>query len=113
MHLLDLQDPKSIGQAGPWFLHQKKPMTDQSTLSLPGHAVVTIVPSWPSSPGGGGVEPAWGLLVLSSWTASCQWFQAEVVCEGTEMKDKCSRCPHSRMGAFPSPSPATPLTEEN
>lgn len=64
MHLLDLQDPKSIGQAGPWFLHQKKPMTDQSTLSLPGHAVVTIVPSWPSSPGGGGVEPAWGLWGL-------------------------------------------------
>lgn len=54
-----------------------------------------------------------GACMGSPWTPSCQWFQAEVVCEGTEMKDKCSRCPHSRMGAFPSPSPATPLTEEN
>lgn len=61
MHLLDLQDPKSIGQAGPSFCIKKKPTTDQGTLSLPGHAVVTLVPSWPPSPGGG-VEPAWGLL---------------------------------------------------
>lgn len=86
-------------------------MADQSTVSLPGLAVVTLVPSWLSSPGGG-VEPAWGLLVLSTWIASCRWFQAEVACEGKKMKDKCPSQDALTAGWVHSPLPAPQLLSQ-